>query len=383
MKRCTIEYVGLGSVSAHDLRSIALQESPIEILRAAMEATGDVVPDGLVFAAIPEGDVLRIRTPRMTRDPRFETIRIRRGLGLGGFVMEHGESVAVDNYANDSRITRDFKEIVSGGEGLYGIVCVPVIVGSRVCGLLYGGRPETGALGGRAIRRLEDAAHYAAIGMENASARRRALEIQRLRDRERLAHELHDSVAQMLFGIGVAAQQSLLDKDPTRLLDAMREIETTASQARRELRQTLEQLAECDEGVGFEARLEGEVRLLETTTGCTTRVARSGSPRLLPDGVEDLVIDTVVEGVRNAIKHAGASFVLAAVEYEHDGVKVAVQSEAAHMPVPPPSPCSTGCGIAALHRRAGRLGGSAVLIDGEAGMKVLRLRVPTAAASIL
>lgn len=382
MQRATIVDVGLAPASAHGLRSIALQESPLDILRAAMEATGDIVPDGLVFGAIPDGDGLRIRTPRMTRDPRFESIRVRRGIGLGGFVWEQGELAAVDDYANDPRITHDFREIVSGGEGLFGIVCVPVIVGGRVCGLLYGGRHQTGALGGRAIRRLEDAAHYAAIGMENASARRRALEIQRLRDRERLAHQLHDSVAQMLFGIGVAAQQSLLDKDPTRLLDAMKEIETTASLARRELRQTLEQLSECDEGLGFEARLEGEIRLLETTTGCTTRVARSGAPRPLPDGVEDLVIDTLVEGVRNAIKHAGASFVLASLEYEEAGVKLAVQSEATDMPAAPRSPCGTGCGIAALDRRAGRLGGSASLIDGEAGMKVLRLRVPTAVAAL-
>ena len=69
---------------------------------------------------------------------------------------------------------------------------------------------------------------------------------------------LHDSVAQMLFGIGVAAQQSLQTGDPGVLEDAMREIETTAADARRELRDTLHRLADGDAGLALESRLEAE-----------------------------------------------------------------------------------------------------------------------------
>jgi signal transduction histidine kinase len=89
-----------------------------------------------------------------------------------------------------------------------------------------------------------------------------------LRDRQRLATELHDSVAQMLFTIGVAARYARQKDDPAALTAALEEIESTAAQARRELRASLRRLSRPNEGVldklNASSRLEAVVRAIGT-----------------------------------------------------------------------------------------------------------------------
>lgn len=360
---------------------VAVQQDEAKVLEAAVGVTGALLTDGAAFAAVPVPEGYRVGITTGTTDPRFTRMLVTPGAGLGGYVLERGTTALVEDYATDPRISRDFVDVVSRGEGLHGIVCVPVLVHGRAEALLYAASRERGTIGGRAVARLEQAAESAAIGIAQAQERRHSLELQRLRDRERLATMLHDSVAQMLFGIGVAARQSLSDGDPSVLEAAMREIELTAASARRELRDTLEGLADCDDGLALEARLQAELRLFSQRSGCRARLARSGSSRPLPDLVSELVVDVVVEGLRNAAKHAGATFALAFLDYEERGVKVAIQSEVAdHQRVGArPQVPGTGRGLHGLTQRARGLGGSLELADGEGGLRVLRLVVPTAA----
>lgn len=363
-----------------DLSAIALQRTPLDVLTAAVAATDDVAEDGGTFAAVPEEDVLRMTVAPSASDPRFTQIRVRPGVGLGGYAMVLRRSAVVDDYARDSRISRDFVEVVAESEGLLGVACAPVLCRDRVEGLLYVGRRQPGRIDDRIMDRLEHAARYAAVGIEHAHERARQLALDRVRERERLAGRLHDSVAQLLFGIGAAAHRSRLTDDPEVLVSAMREIEQTAAMARRELRGILERLTEADDGLAFESRLEGEVRLFASRTGCAARVLRSGRPRMLPDLVGELVVDVALEGMRNAVKHAGALSVVAAIDYGPEAVELVVEPEATLPGATLHPGTGTACGLAALRSRARRLGGRLELED-EGAKKVLRLRLPVAAGA--
>lgn len=366
------------TLSSQAQKAIATQHDPIAVLQAAVGLTRKSLDDCAVFAAVPEPGGPRITITSGTADPRFSQIKLLTGAGLGGYVLEHRCPVIVDDYPNDPRISRDFVHIVSTGEGLHGIVCVPILVQGRPEGLLYAGRRSVGSIGDRTADQLQDAAKFAAIGIQQAQDRRNALELERLRDRERLAAVLHDSVAQMLFGISIAAEESLKLDDSFALQEAMRSIGLTAANARQELRDTLHRLADSDATLALEARLEAETRLFTTQTGCNARVMRSGIPRRLSDLAEELVVDTTVEGLRNAVRHAQARFVLVYFEFIAEGVQLAIQSELTEPTPGGPTVPSTGIGLAQLRSRAERLGGRLELQSGEDGLKVLRLTIPTA-----
>ena len=59
-------------------------------------------------------------------------------------------------------------------------------------------------------------ATQAAVALENAKLYERAQEVATLEERQRLARELHDSVSQALYSIGLAANAArlLIDRDP-------------------------------------------------------------------------------------------------------------------------------------------------------------------------
>jgi signal transduction histidine kinase len=184
----------------------------------------------------------------------------------------------------------------------------------------------------------------------------------------------------MLFAIGVAAHYSRRQHDQGAMLAALEEIEATAADARRELRETLQRLSEHEEGIGFEARLEGEVRLFERTSGWRLRVVREGEPRELPEPVEDLLLDALIEGLRNAAKHARAKFMVAHLSYRAGHVTLALHAEFTPQPVRDVDSWrgeGTGAGLALLEQRTTQLRGTLELQTDVSGRRILRLQVPT------
>jgi signal transduction histidine kinase len=220
---------------------------------------------------------------------------------------------------------------------------------------------------------------FTTLALEQIRAHELELEVARLRERERLASRLHDSVAQRLFAIGAVAQASRGHTDPARLLDAIEEIETTSAEARRELRETLLQLHRDSEDLAFDVQLDGELRLLEKTTGCSVQVTRRGSSKRLPDHVARLVIDTAIEGIRNAAKHAHARLVVVEIVYNKRSLSLTVEERiVARSPEPShdTSASGTGTGMYMLRTRAERFGGSLELTRISTGRAVLRLELP-------
>ena len=370
-----------------DLRAsaVGLQSTPAAIVRAAVYVSREILAADSTFAAVGDGSGGYAMTIMSgIRDPKFGTIRVRPGAGLGGQVLLRGQSLSIADYAHDPTISRDFVYLVSEVEGIGGMACVPLVGPTGLEALLYVASRDRQAPGDDAISTLEHVAAYARLGLQHLAARERELELARLRERERLAVELHDSVAQMLFSIGVAAHYSRCQGDPETLMAAMHDIETTAASARRELRETLAHLSECEDSIGFEARIEGEVHLFQRSTGCTVKVTRHGDPRALPEPVERLILDTLLEGLRNAVKHAAAKLVVAHIGYELGRVKLTLQAQ-------PGTPATTdgprswpgagaGSGVDLLRRRARQLRGSLALETQSNRTGVLRLVLPTLAS---
>ena len=369
--------VGIGG---GPIKAIAFQRTPAAVIQTAVDVARDALGSDVAFAAVAAGAAeFPIAAARDIRDPRWSSIVVRPHTGLGGEVLALERPMIVADYATDERISRDFVEIVAHGEGLRAVACVPVFGPAGTDALLYAGAHMEGVLGDRALMVLEELGTFASVALEQIRARELELELTRLRERERIAYQLHDSVAQRLFAIGAVAHASRAQSEPEGLLEAIEEIEATAADARRELRATLLQLHRDPDKLTFDVRMDGELRLLEDLIGCTVRVARHGTPKPIPDHIAQLMIDTALEGTRNAAKHAHARLVAVEIVYSERRLSLAVEALRVATPAAGPGytpPTGTGIGICTLRTRAERLGGSLQLMTVSSGRAVLRLELP-------
>jgi len=362
-------------------RTVGLQQTTQEILVASAQISRQILGADSTFMAVADGTgAYPMSITDGIRDPQFREITVRPATGLGGQVLLHGRPHRVADYVNDPTISRDFVHVVCDVEGLHGMACVPVNGPDRVEALLYTGTRTAGPPPDQTLRTLELVAAQAELSLHQEEVCRQETELAMLRDRQRIATQLHDSVAQMLFTIGAAAHYARQRGDPAALTAALEEIENTAAQARSELRVSLHRLSQPAEGLAFEARLAGETRLFERIKGCRVKITRRGERRDIPQPIEDLLIDTALEGLRNAVKYAQVRAAVLHLAYQHDAVTLVLQAgtqalRPAHMGEK--NQAGTGAGLALLRQRAAQLRGTLELTCDAAGHTRLRLELPT------
>ena len=112
-------------------------ETAADVLRRANDAARVLVGTSCSYCALRDGDVLRLVAHSGFRDP--ETARRWRlpvGKGIGGRVVQRGETMVVRDYQHDPRRERYSKAVIDA-EGLRCSIAVPIRSGARVVGVLY------------------------------------------------------------------------------------------------------------------------------------------------------------------------------------------------------------------------------------------------------
>ncbi|MGQ7296291.1 sensor histidine kinase [Quadrisphaera sp. KR29] len=209
-----------------------------------------------------------------------------------------------------------------------------------------------------------------------------------LAERERMAAEIHDTLAQGFLSI-VALAQAARDGETRERLEL---IEATARANLAEARAIVAAQAPPDLAASEpEARLVGALQRLAARTTAQEGTAvdldlPARLPPLAPEA-EVVLLRAAQEGLANARRHGAATRAALALAVDVEGVELTVtddgtglagggpagggRADAGHGP-------RTGYGLAAMAARAAQVGGSAALeqrADGGAGC-VLRVRVP-------
>ena len=106
---------------------IALERSASAVLARAVRAVRETIRSDIGFAAVADG---RGRYPLALRDglrdPRWATVNVAAGQGLGGRVLAEERLRVTDDYLDDLMISGDFRPIAEA-EGMRGLACVPVV----------------------------------------------------------------------------------------------------------------------------------------------------------------------------------------------------------------------------------------------------------------
>ncbi len=158
-------------------------------------------------------------------------------------------------------------------------------------------------------------AAHAAIALTNARLFERGRELTLVQERQRIARELHDAVAQTLFSLRLTAQAAaaLVRRDPDRAIAELETVTTLATEATNELRQIVAELRPPDlSREGLAATLRARVALLNRVHGASITYADEGCPKLAPK-VEEAMLRVAEEALHNALQHARAGHVTVAL----------------------------------------------------------------------
>ncbi|MFI5532033.1 sensor histidine kinase [Kitasatospora sp. NPDC051853] len=186
----------------------------------------------------------------------------------------------------------------------------------------------------------------------------------RLRERHRIAQDMHDSLGHQLALISVHTGALEVDRGLTdRQREAVGVLRQAAVDAMRELRGVIGLLREDDQAEEEQTGgLDGIPRLVDSSraAGAWVTLTRQEGPRTATTATGHAAYRIVQEGLTNAHKHAPGAPITVALRFEPDALLV----EVVNAPCPPAAPgtsahapVSGGQGLTGLRERARLLGG--------------------------
>jgi signal transduction histidine kinase len=265
----------------------------------------------------------------------------RQWKAIGPLPRQHGVLAAMLHQATperlaDVRADPRFEGWPEAHPELTGYLGMPISNGEEVLGALFlankqspadkrspadkqgpAGRRNTAATAGAAAEpsaefTAEDEgllrllAEHAAIALTNARLYERSRELTITQERARIAHDLHDAVAQKLFSLRLTAQAAatVLDRDPGRARAELAEVTRLAAEAADELRSAVIELrpAALDED-GLAATLRAQVQVLDRAHAAAVTFA-CDQPHALPAAQEEAMLRVAQEALHNALRHA-------------------------------------------------------------------------------
>ncbi|MCQ4623375.1 sensor histidine kinase [Corynebacterium sp. CCUG 69979] len=209
-----------------------------------------------------------------------------------------------------------------------------------------------------------------------------------VQERQRLAHEIHDTVAQSLSSIQMllhAAERDLMSTGLEReaLASPLRRIEVARHSASDNLAETRAMIAALTPAPLSETSLP---EALERIAGSFAQAGEmditvdvDGQPRQLPMRVEAGLLRIAQGAVGNVVKHSGASMARVTLTFAPDEVRLDVVDNGQGFDVDalPERPSGLGhLGLDAMRTRARELGGELIIESAPSGSTALSIVVP-------
>jgi signal transduction histidine kinase len=228
------------------------------------------------------------------------------------------------------------------------LILAVVVAVTTVSALLGRYRRQRAALVAAGWERAERLAHERDLIADQA----------RLRERSRIAQDMHDSLGHELSLIALQAGALELDDDlPDRHRETARLLRASTADAVGRLREIVGLLRDDGEPAPTQPAEEGVAALVDRAAACGVdiRLVQDGEPAPLAPLIDRAVYRTVQESVTNATKHAPGAAVLVRLRHDTDEITVEVTNGPASEPAPEGG--HGGRGLLALAERVRLVGG--------------------------
>ena len=251
----------------------------------------------------------------------------------------------------------------------------------RVRGHVFGNLYLTEKQGGEAFTAADEAAvvalaAVAGSAIANVKLAVRSRELSVVRERDRIARDLHDTVIQNLYATGLGLQAAQREaSDPVavqaRITHAVESIDVTV----KEIRATIFALQDDPSTTnGARARLLSVAEEMASLLGFPPRMRLDGPiDTMLDRDLTEQVVPVLRESLTNVAKHARATTVTVRIEVLEGRLELEVVDDGVGLPE---DLRPNGMGVANIHERATLLGGEAELSSVDGGGTRVLWRAP-------
>ncbi len=319
--------------------------------------------------------------------------RVARGARLSlettsitGWVFKTGEMLLANDVSKEPRYYPGF-------HGIRSELAVPIKQGDEVVGVLDIESKELDAFDDLDVSTVQTLASQLAVAMKNAQLFEQTREVAVLEERNRMAREIHDTLAQGLTGIVLqleAAEQDLEEKCEEDLKEHLGRAKALARESLQQARRSVWNLLpqELDRRT-LEDALREEVRRFSDVGREQATFALSGDRRELRPDVQAALLRICQESLINIRRHAQATRVQVDLAFQPDAVTLRVRDNGVGFnpkaqdagqdgasPARPPD--RTGFGLMGMEQRARLLKGSFTISSERGKGTVVEVRIPTA-----
>ncbi len=267
------------------------------------------------------------------------------------------DSAIADAWASQQAQTAARSQSRSHAGGDVSALIVPLVAGVRTVGLMVLEADAAHAYPPPVVSRVTALTRPAALRLEAALLFDEVRSLATNEERQRLAREIHDGVAQELVMVGYGIDNALAtvfdDADET--AESLRTLRGEVTRVIQELRLSLFELrSEVDRQGGLAAAIAEYARTVGASGGLRVHLSLDESTARLPAATEAELLRIAQEAVTNARKHAGASNLWVTCEVDPPYAQIEVSDDGQGMADQRPD---GRYGLAIMAERAERIRG--------------------------
>ena len=351
-------------------RAVITSQPTAELLDATAQRAGVLVGAAAAWITVGVGDETVVAAAAGEASDRIAGATIPTGVSLASRAVQEFVTIEVADLAEEPGVVA---EIRSAGFGP--ALFLPMEAEGGSMGTLTLARRRSEAPFDQEERRAAEVfASAAAIVLALGSARETLDHMRITSEHERIARDLHDTVIQRLFGLGMRLQAAERMADE-QVAERIRSTVDAIDDVIREIRETIFDLNRPDGGEISTLRNRSRILIEEAARrlGFRPRIAFRGPVHsTVSDAIVPHLLAALDETLANVIQHAHASAVDVVVSVGGGRVTLSVADNG----VGPAGTATPGTGLAAMWEQAAALGGECSVTRRDPVGTVVTFSVP-------
>ncbi|MDI7743002.1 GAF domain-containing sensor histidine kinase [Lysinibacillus fusiformis] len=247
---------------------------------------------------------------------------------------------------------------------------VPLQSGDERFGILNVASPKTTKFTEEELELLESVAFQMGSAIKRINLTKQEQEIALVRERNRLARDLHDSVNQLLFSVTLTARAGIEMSEATEIKETFKEIQQLTQSALTEMRALIWQLRPK----GLESGLLEAIKAYAEMLSINLTVNVSGVIQF-PSRVEETLFRITQEALNNVRKHAGVQEAVIYITVTPTDILLVIKDEGRGFVIDTERSLPS-IGLQSIQDRASALGGKADWVSHIGKGTELLIRLP-------